>query len=312
LPEIKSYAPGIYARSEELVRATRDLDRGRITEEAVEEQRRADLRSLLDAQQNAGLDYLSDGLLNWQDIFRPFDEAADGLEPGPLTRFLNTNTFFRAPAVTGEAPRLTEPLGEPYFRVGELPRGGWVATLPSPHALAVSAAGEVEPEAVAEGVIGPQIRWLADNGCALVVLQETRLFGGEIDIYPLHDAIHALKSPLPLALQLPFENSGDVLGELVEIEVEAIGVDFYATDLEALPRPFPKTLLAGVVDARNSLLEEPAEVARFGRELLEELEGDLHLVPNGDLQFVPEKIARQKVLRLGEAARILKEEIEWQ
>jgi 5-methyltetrahydropteroyltriglutamate--homocysteine methyltransferase len=49
-------------------------------------------------------------------------------------------------------------------------------------------------------------------------------------------------------------------------------------------------------------------MAKFGRELLEELEGELHLVPNGDLQFVPEKIARQKVLRLGEAARILKEE----
>jgi 5-methyltetrahydropteroyltriglutamate--homocysteine methyltransferase len=88
----------------------------------------------------------------------------------------------------------------------------------------------------------------------------------------------------------------------------AIGVDFYATDLEALPRPFPKTLLAGVVDARNSLLEEPEEIAGFGRNLLEELEGELHLVPNGDLQFVPEKIARQKVLRLGEAARVLKEE----
>jgi 5-methyltetrahydropteroyltriglutamate--homocysteine methyltransferase len=26
LPEIKAYAPGIYARSEELVQATRDLD----------------------------------------------------------------------------------------------------------------------------------------------------------------------------------------------------------------------------------------------------------------------------------------------
>jgi hypothetical protein len=32
LPEIKSYAPGIYARSETLVQATRDLDRGRISE----------------------------------------------------------------------------------------------------------------------------------------------------------------------------------------------------------------------------------------------------------------------------------------
>jgi 5-methyltetrahydropteroyltriglutamate--homocysteine methyltransferase len=123
----------------------------------------------------------------------------------------------------------------------------------------------------------------------------------------LNDALDALQSPLPLALQLPFGDSGDVLGELVELDVAMIGVDFYATDLEALPRPFPKTLLAGVVDARNSLLEEPEEVARFGRALLRELDGELHLVPNGDLQFVPEKIARQKVLRLGEAAEVLKE-----
>jgi methionine synthase II (cobalamin-independent) len=94
----------------------------------------------------------------------------------------------------------------------------------------------------------------------------------------------------------------------VELDVDAIGVDFYATDLEALPRPFPKTLLAGVVDARNSLLEEPKQLAEFGRLLLEESRGELHLVPNGDLQFVPEKIARQKVLRLGEAAKVLKEE----
>jgi 5-methyltetrahydropteroyltriglutamate--homocysteine methyltransferase len=307
LPEIKSYAPGIYARSEELVQATRDLDRGRTTEDEVEEQREADLRSFLDAQREAGLDYLSDGSLNWQDIFRPFDEAARGLEPGPLTRFLNTNTFYRAPAATGEAPRLVEPLGEPYFRIGDLPRNGWVATLPSPHALAVSAAGDLTPQAVAEGILGPQIRWLAGNGCAMGVLQETALFGG-IDIYPLSAALDALQSPLPVALQLPFGDSGDVLGELVELDVEAIGVDFYATDLEALPRPFPKTLLAGVVDARNSLVEEPGDLAEFGRQLLEELEGELHFVPNGDLQFVPEKIARQKVLRLGEAARILKEE----
>ena len=308
MPEIKAYAPGIYARSEELVRATRDLDRGRATESAVEEQREADLRSFLEAQREAGLDYFSDGSLNWQDIFRPFGEAARGLEPGPLTRFLNTNTFYRAPAVTGEAPRLVEPLGEPYFHIGDLPRNRWVATLPSPHALAVSAAGDLTPRAAAEGVLGPQIRWLASNGCAMVVLQETALFGGETAAHPLSDALDALRSPLPLALQLPFGDSGDVLGELVELDVEAIGVDFYATDLEALPRPFPKTLLAGVVDARNSLLEEPEEIAGFGRQLLEELEGELHLVPNGDLQFVPEKIARQKILRLGEAARVLEEE----
>jgi 5-methyltetrahydropteroyltriglutamate--homocysteine methyltransferase len=307
LLEIKAYAPGIYARSEELVQATRDLDRDRTTAEAVEERREADMCSFLEAQREARLDYLSDGLLNWQDIFRPFGEAAQGLAAGPLTRFVNTNTFFRAPAVTEEAPKLVEPLGEPYFSAGELPRNRWVATLPSPHALAASAAGELAPRAVAEGVLGPQIRWLAQNGCAMVVLQETSHFRDRIDVDLLGDALDVLKSPLPIALQLPFGDSGDILGELLELDIEAIGVDFYATDLAALPRPFPKSLLAGVVDARNSLLEEPEQLAKFGRQLLEELDGGLHLVPNGDLQFVPERIAKEKMLRLGEVSRILKE-----
>lgn len=308
MPEIKASAPGIYARSETLVQETRDFDRGRTSAAAVEQQQNEDLRNFLEAQREANLDYLSDGLLNWQDIFRPFDEAAQGLRPGPLTRYLNTNTFFKAPVVDTETPKLVEPLGEPFFRIGDLPHNGWIATLPSPHALALAAADELKPRVVAETVIGPQIRWLAGNGCAMVVLQETELFDGNSNVFRLGEALEALNSPIPIALQLPFGDAGEVLGELVELEIAAIGVDFYATDLAALPRPFPKTLLAGVVDARNSLLEEPEEIVEFGRQLLEELEGDLHLVPNGYLQFVPEKIAQEKVRRLGEAARILKEE----
>jgi methionine synthase II (cobalamin-independent) len=141
------------------------------------------------------------------------------------------------------------------------------------------------------------------------VLQETALFSRASDSYRLSEALDALAGPLPIALQLPFGDAGNILGELMELDVDAIGVDFYATDASSLPRPFPKTLLAGVIDARNSLLEEAEAVADFARSLLEDMdEGtQLHLVPNGDLQFVPEKIAREKVLRLGAAARILKD-----
>lgn len=305
--EIKAYAPGIYARSEELVQATRDADRNRATEEVVERQRDADVESFLEVQREAGLDYLSDGLLNWQDIFRPFNESARGLRPGPLTRAPNTNTFFRAPAVESERPRLEESLVEPYCRMRDLPHGGWVATLPSPYTLAVWGAGDLQPEAVAEGVIGPQIRWLADNGCAMVVLQEVLPLDHGVDTRSLGEALHILESPLPLALQLPFKDAGGLLDDLMETGVEAIGIDFYSTDVAALSSPFPKTLLAGVIDAQNSLLEDPEAVAEFGRRLLEMTGGGLHLVPNGDLQFVPESIAREKVLRLGAAARILRD-----
>ena len=59
---MEAFVPGIYPRSEELVQATRDLDRGRTTQEAVDAQVEGDLQQLMAAQQDAGLDLLSDGM----------------------------------------------------------------------------------------------------------------------------------------------------------------------------------------------------------------------------------------------------------
>src|SRR5207248_2319174 len=137
---MQAFAPGIYPRSEKLVQATRDLDRGRTTQEAVDEQVARDRDELVALQQQAGLDLLTDGLLTWQDHFRPILEASDGLEPGALTRFLDTNTFYRAPHATTATPRLSRPLDERYVAPVPGPR---VATLPSPHALADGTGVEV-------------------------------------------------------------------------------------------------------------------------------------------------------------------------
>jgi 5-methyltetrahydropteroyltriglutamate--homocysteine methyltransferase len=48
------------------------------------------------------------------------------------------------------------------------------------------------------------------------------------------------------------------------------------------------------------LLEEPRELAAFAQRLGERAER-IALVPNGDLQYVSEKIARDKLARLGKA-----------
>ena len=127
---LKAFAPGIYPRSGALVQATRDLDRGRTSQEQVDEQAERDFRELVAVQRAAGLDLLSDGLLGWQDLFRPLAEVADGLDTRPLTRFLDTNTFYRGVLVEGE-PGLASPLPAP-----DLPAGEWLGTLPSPLAFA--------------------------------------------------------------------------------------------------------------------------------------------------------------------------------
>jgi 5-methyltetrahydropteroyltriglutamate--homocysteine methyltransferase len=299
--ELKAFAPGIYPRSEALVQATRDLERARTTDEAVDAQFERDLTALVAAQEEAGLDLLSDGLLRWQDIFRPLAERAAALDARPLTRFLDTNTFFRAVLVDGE-PRLVDPLAAP-----DLPAGRWLATLPSPLAFSIAAGGAVSAQALAAHVLAPQIEAFAAAGCALVVLAEPFLTreGGTAE---LHGALAELPDSVPLALQLVFGDAAGVIEEAADLPVDGIGIDFYSTSLEAIPDGFPKAILAGVVDVRSSAVEDALQVTRFVDALAERRPRAISLVPNGDLQFVPEPIARRKLGVLG-AARVPLEEV---
>jgi 5-methyltetrahydropteroyltriglutamate--homocysteine methyltransferase len=297
---MKAYAPGIYTRSEALVQATRDLDRGRTSEEAVEAQFERDFRELVDVQERAGLDLISDGLLRWQDLFRPLAERSEGLDARPLTRFLDTNTFYRALLVEGE-PRLRDPVPSP-----DLPPGRWLATLPSPTALARATGGECSPQALAAGVLAPQIESCARDGCALAVLSDPFLLRGG-SAKELTEPLGELPRDLPIALQLPFGDAGPQLSELAEGPVAAVGIDFYSTSLESVPEEYPKEIFAGVVDARSSAVENPAEIGRFVDQLLERKPAGVALSVNGDLQFVPEPIARRKIAVLGEARSALAE-----
>jgi methionine synthase II (cobalamin-independent) len=56
-----------------------------------------------------------------------------------------------------------------------------------------------------------------------------------------------------------------------------------------------------VIDARGSALEDPEELVAFAQRLLERRPAAISLTVNGDLQFVPAPIAREKLTRLGRA-----------
>jgi 5-methyltetrahydropteroyltriglutamate--homocysteine methyltransferase len=291
---VQAFAPGIYPRSEELVQATRDLDRGRTTQDAVDEQVGRDLDHLVRVQEQAGLDLLSDGMLRWQDLFRPLVEAADGLEFGALTRFLDTNTFYRAPNPTQAQPRLGSALDERYIVPLTGPR---LVTLPSPFALA-SGTG-IPARVIAEGVLKPQVEAL---DAELIVLAEPFLAREpEPPVEELKGALEVF-GEATVALQLTFSNAAKVLERAAELPVDGIGIDFYATPIDAVPEGLDKLVLAGVVDARSSALEEPRELAEFAGRLRSERRVErVALTPNGDLQFVSQQIAHEKLRRLGSA-----------
>jgi 5-methyltetrahydropteroyltriglutamate--homocysteine methyltransferase len=62
-----------------------------------------------------------------------------------------------------------------------------------------------------------------------------------------------------------------------------------------------------VVDVRSSAVEDVREIREFADRVSARVANEVSIVPNGDLQFVPERIARRKLAVLGEARSPLKE-----
>ena len=316
--EVASYLPGIFPRSEALVEATRDLDRGRTTPQAVDELFEAERRELIRLQREAGLDHFTDGMLRWQDIFRPMAEAAEGLEARTLVRWFDNNSFFRAPHLTGPV-RLNGGVPEVFDGEPPLPepRG---ATLPSPYLFSRAAPANGDRDrlmlVLARELVAPAARALADRGYALIHLQEPWLgFHGIADESwaPFAESLTAVREAAPevaLVLHVSYGDAAPHAERLRELPIDAVGIDFVETDLGALPSPWGRGLVAGCLDARRSVVETPEGTVEFVRQVAEALQPDrLYLTPSSELEPLGAEVAARKVQVLGEVAVRAREEL---
>jgi 5-methyltetrahydropteroyltriglutamate--homocysteine methyltransferase len=315
---IKAYQHGVFPRSEDVVAATRGLERGRTSPDEVEVQFKRDREDLIQAQQEAGLDYFSDGLLRWQDIFRPLAETVEGMEARTLVRWFDNNSFFRAPEPADEI-RLRAPLPAVFDDHADVPEPR-VATLPSPFLFSRAAqTGRDRNELMvdlAQGVLRPVAQALAARGYELIHLQEPWLvYYGTApgDWEPFRRSLGAVREGISgtdakMVLHTYFGDAAPYAGQLRELPVDAVGFDFVQTDPEALGTDWPVAVLAGALDGRSSPIEPVEPTAEFARQILETLSPpDLYLSSNCELEFLPRDVARQKVLRLGEISGRLKE-----
>jgi 5-methyltetrahydropteroyltriglutamate--homocysteine methyltransferase len=312
--EIAAYLPGIYPRSEALVQATRDLDRGRTTPDAVDELYRSESVEVVRLQQEAGLDLFSDGLLRWQDIFRPLADASEGLEARTLVRWFDNNSFFRAPRVSG-SPRLT---GRPDLLFGEKLPEPRATTLPSPYLFSRAAQANGDRDgllrALAREVLAPAAGELAGQGVRLIHLQEPWLgfFGIDDGGWTAFEeglaAVREAAGDAVLTLHVSYGDAAPYADRLRALPVDAVGIDFVETDLGALPRPWETGLIAGCLDARRSVLETPDGTAAFVQQVAEVLQpGALYLTPNAELELLGAAVAERKVRLLGQVAARVKE-----
>ena len=316
---VAGYQHGIYPRSEGVVAATRGRERGRTSQEDVEQAFTADREDFIGAQREAGLDYFSDGLLRWQDIFRPFVEMSRGLDAHTLVRWFDNNSFFRAPEVTGELRRSS---AVPKQMEGDqdLPAPK-VATLPSPYLFSRAAQiDEDDRDALMRNltreILRPVAQELAGRGYQLIHLQEPWLvyFGLDgshwDDLEKAVGEIREATEGTTLILNTYFGDAGPYADRLSRLPVDAVGIDFVETDVDELGTKWEVGLLAGVLDGRRSPIEPVTPTVEFVLRAAEMLGvPSLFVSSNSELELLPRDIARQKVRRLGEISAGLKERL---
>ena len=276
--------------------ATRGIDRGRVGADAVDQAFADDQAAFVRVQTKAGMDFFSDGLLKWQDIFRPLMGAL-GVKPHTLVRWFDTNTFFREPELVGKVATVKNPDG--VVAAASVPRPR-VATLPSPYMFSRAAHSDQDRNRLmldlAQRVLRPAIDAAVAGGAELVHLEDPWLgyFGiKREDWTPLAEALQALHHNLKatLAFHVYFGDAGPHIAQLLRLPVDAID-----------------GVVAGIINGRSSILESLDNTVEVARHLADTVRPrNLFLTSNCELGYLPTVVAEQKVLRLGEAAHKAKE-----
>jgi 5-methyltetrahydropteroyltriglutamate--homocysteine methyltransferase len=296
-----------------VVAATRGLDRGRTDQAAVEAAFRQDLARWIEVQQQAGLDFFSDGLLGWQDIFRPLSDRFE-VKPHTLVRWFDTNTFFREPELDGAVPAMHKL--DPKLVDASIPSPR-VVSLPSPYMFSrASHSRRLRNELMldlAANVLKPAVKAAVSQGAQLIHLEEPWLgyYGAETaDWEPFSRALEMIRpgSNATVALHIYFGDASRYMDQLGSLPIDAIGVDLIETDIGALGSNWNKALVAGVINGRSSILESVDNTIQVVRHLADALgPRDIYISSNTELAYLPTGVAERKVQRLGEAARTLKE-----
>jgi 5-methyltetrahydropteroyltriglutamate--homocysteine methyltransferase len=305
---VRTGLTGPFPRPEPLVSATRDLDRGRTTPEAVEELFEAAEREVVALERRLGFDSVTAGYLRWPDLFRPFAETWEGFSVGPLTRWLETNTFFRQPillAPPGRTPGALAARLPPSLRAH--PDSGRIV-FPGPYTFAGvldNRSGETD-EAVIHRLgrtLAEEVRELRGAGFRTFVFSEPLLVVRPPE-GPRAAAVtagyEAIKGALGGATSIVWTYGADAIPAfpiLDRLPVGAVGIDLADTDVEKLPPAPERTGLGlGVVDPRTTLGEDPAEVARVVRTAYDRRRPTtVWLAPGAPLDLLPWEPATRKL-----------------
>jgi len=233
------------------------------------------------------VDYYTDPLFNWQDIFRPLVASIDGISLGPLTRYFETNTFYRKPIVNeiGNVKNSLDVDGSEYNIPGPVYKpnefDGYMTFLPGIGTFYSLSQVNMDFKKFQDGMIEVYSQILKIMGTDKVFFYEE--VPKDAEVYGSFSQRVFLK--IPLNSKNSHINSLKVYSLITEDP-------YLSSKYSNLPGYF-------ALDSTSTKLENdlPGELKRFVDDFPE-----LLITHNNYLDFLPRKIADKKVELLGGVA----------
>jgi 5-methyltetrahydropteroyltriglutamate--homocysteine methyltransferase len=299
-------------QSEQTLRhAIAQRDRGETTDSEVRAAEDHLTLMALNDQHTAGIDIFTDGLIRWNDPVSHLAGKLEGTRINGLLRFFDTNFYFRQPVVHAKVERSRPLIVEDFWWAARRSRQPVKAVLTGPYTLARlsirengSASKDDITMAYAEA-LAAEVADLASAGAKLIQVDEPALLRHPGDIALAREALGLIasrKGEAELALATYFGDAAPVYGFLQTLPVDVLVFDFmYSPRLPQVieSEGSPKPIGFGVLDGRNTRLENPAAVAHSVERMLARVKSERnYLTTSCSLEYLPRDRARLKLRHL--------------
>lgn len=279
-------------------------DVGRAQDEAV--------RRAITDQVTAGLDVVTDGLIRWYDPLSHIAGKLDGTKINGLLRFFDTNFYVRQPVVVGPL-RWTGPiLAEEYTFARSVSPRPVKAVITGPFTLAAFTIVHSDPYRQRDRLVdayatalAEEVRALVAAGASLIQIEEPAILkeDGPWDVFEQGIRVVASAAePARVLLCTYFGDAFSLYHKLQELPVAALGFDFtYSPRLAEViaAEGSPKPLALGLIDGRNTKLEDETTVCLLLERLLPAIHADYsYLTSSCGLEYLPRDRALLKLNRL--------------
>ena len=288
---------GIYPKSEELRRSISNYEREKIGTPEIVKEFEKEKNELIERFGSSGISYFSDPILNWYDIFRPFSLMFTGFELGQLTRYKETNTFYRLPVVhdvgdnTIRYDRLLEGKENPPANLfSSSTANGHLAFFPGVHSFYAMSdiRRNISEEEFSAFVVKNYMQIMKRYGMRGAVIFDPMEYG-EASLSPLNPLIEKYPVYLVTTGKLSKKNFAGLNGDLASIISDQMpGNIMVASENSKVPG-------IKAIDARNTLMESAEELKHRVSRVGEDANVERIIVANSEsFDFLPRQIADRK------------------